>query len=419
MDVSGNKRSYPDVLVLHSKKRPVLLVPGIMGSDKNWVVSPSPYPTLPKEFPAAQDKLHLHDMDIPWLTCGGGWECLKEEMEDHYDTYDCPYDWRANLEHPDNTYRKYLMPMIKKAKKDTGWEKVDVVAHSMGGLLVRSYIQSEDYANDIEKFVMVGTPNHGSLNAYYMWEGGDPMLADQKGGSTTGATKWFYSNTANNIYKEMKDQDMFQYKQPYWDPATDPAIPEKMKISQEEARRFIFDKITSVRQLMPTFGDCLKDGGNAHDVEHGSNKNQWLIDLNDDDRIGLMKSGYPTGPITTKIFGNKRIATISQIKAMKSTADHLYEDGEPLLTVKPNEGDGTVLWAQSAQIEPLDSETCSDDKGEHGLLVGVCKSDIHNFLNDGRQFEETSKPRKTRARKCGKCGCFRVDAARAGGTASH
>jgi hypothetical protein len=387
VDVSGNKRSYPEVLVLHSKKRPVLLVPGNPGSDKNWVSSASPYPTLPKDFPAAQDKLHLHDMDIPILTCGGGWQCLKGEIEDHYETYDCPYDWRASLEDPENTYKKYLLPMIKKAKKDTGWEKVDVVAHSMGGLLVRSYIQSEDYANDIEKFVMVGTPNHGSLNAYYMWEGGDPMLADQKGGSTTGWTKWFYSNTANNIYKEMKDHDMFEYEAS--------AVPKKMKISKEDARRFIFDKVTSMRQLMPIFGECLKDGDNTHGVEHGSNKNQWLINLNKDARIDLMKGGYPSGPIDTRIFGNNEIETISLIAVKQSSVDKLYEDGEPLLTKKPKEGDGTVLWGTSAQLEPIDSEVCISGKAGHGQLVGACKGDIYAFLNYGRNFEESAKTRRT------------------------
>lgn len=50
--------------------------------------------------------------------------------------------------------------------------KVDVVAHSMGGLIVREYIQNSSYSGDIRKFMMLGTPNNGAVDAYYVWEGG-------------------------------------------------------------------------------------------------------------------------------------------------------------------------------------------------------------------------------------------------------
>ena len=42
--------------------------------------------------------------------------------------------------------------------------KVDIVSHSMGGLVTRSYIGSL-YQGDIRKFLMLGTPNHGAWDA--------------------------------------------------------------------------------------------------------------------------------------------------------------------------------------------------------------------------------------------------------------
>ena len=37
-----------------------------------------------------------------------------------------------------------------------------IVAHSMGGLVARCYIEGPDYAGGVKKFIMIGTPNHGS-----------------------------------------------------------------------------------------------------------------------------------------------------------------------------------------------------------------------------------------------------------------
>ncbi len=53
-------------------------------------------------------------------------------------------------------------------------KKVDVVAHSMGGLISRHYISKQDdlYKDDIRKLVMVGTPNHGCnyLDKLFGWK---------------------------------------------------------------------------------------------------------------------------------------------------------------------------------------------------------------------------------------------------------
>jgi len=169
--VSGGKLSQLDRVVVRSKKRPVILVAGIMGSTTKWFTTG--YPTLPAQEPADRYDLKFWN----WADYAG-WDTLKGILKDHYETYDCPYDWRVSLESAETTYKKYLTPVINQAKADTGWEKVDVVAHSMGGLLVRSYIQNEDdYDHDIDKFAMVGTPNGGSLKTYYLWEGWRPHAA--------------------------------------------------------------------------------------------------------------------------------------------------------------------------------------------------------------------------------------------------
>jgi pimeloyl-ACP methyl ester carboxylesterase len=47
--------------------------------------------------------------------------------------------------------------------------RVDIVAHSMGGLVTRQYIQSAEYADDVNKLAMLGTPNHGSHMSYRLY----------------------------------------------------------------------------------------------------------------------------------------------------------------------------------------------------------------------------------------------------------
>jgi pimeloyl-ACP methyl ester carboxylesterase len=40
--------------------------------------------------------------------------------------------------------------------------RVDIIAHSMGGLIARAYIEGDRYAQPIDHFIALGPPNHGS-----------------------------------------------------------------------------------------------------------------------------------------------------------------------------------------------------------------------------------------------------------------
>ncbi|MCL5436197.1 MAG: alpha/beta fold hydrolase, partial [Patescibacteria group bacterium] len=71
-----------------------------------------------------------------------------------------PYDWRLDL---DNSLDS-LNSKIEQIKILTGFDSVDVVAHSMGGLLVKDYLQT--YGKDsVNKLIFVGTPHLGAPKA--------------------------------------------------------------------------------------------------------------------------------------------------------------------------------------------------------------------------------------------------------------
>jgi hypothetical protein len=73
-----------------------------------------------------------------------------------------PYDWRYGVSEGNV---EALAEKIKSIKIQTGSEKVNVVAHSTGGLLLKKYIMDHPTDHYVNKAVMVGVPNLGSPKA--------------------------------------------------------------------------------------------------------------------------------------------------------------------------------------------------------------------------------------------------------------
>ncbi|ABR49746.1 hypothetical protein Amet_3624 [Alkaliphilus metalliredigens QYMF] len=90
------------------------------------------------------------------------------------DLFICYYDWRKESH---EIVDRYLKPMLRKAKEKCPGQSIDILCHSRGGIVARSYIQSGEYDYDIGNLVMIGTPNAGAIDAYYFWSTGE-MLND-------------------------------------------------------------------------------------------------------------------------------------------------------------------------------------------------------------------------------------------------
>jgi pimeloyl-ACP methyl ester carboxylesterase len=132
---------------------PVILVPGINASWNWHVMFNNIFSDSWGWFPG----VHVYDSLM---------QTLKNEG---FDVYVAFYDWRKSNQ--DSAFQ-FLKAKIDEVKVLTGTSKVDIVAHSMGGLISRYYIQSDQFENDVERFVMLGVPNNGSSDAYSPWEGG-------------------------------------------------------------------------------------------------------------------------------------------------------------------------------------------------------------------------------------------------------
>lgn len=130
------------------KRRPVIIVPGILESWPvfgTWQLDPI---------------FHL-------------FQPLKAALEQAgYETgetlFTFPYDWHRSNEET----AAILQQRIGQIKQLTGTSQVDIIAHSMGGLVARAYIQGDEYQNDVHNLITIATPHHGATKTYLTWEAG-------------------------------------------------------------------------------------------------------------------------------------------------------------------------------------------------------------------------------------------------------
>ena len=129
---------------------PVIIIPGIFGSEEyngTWVMDPI---------------LHSYD-DLVATLAANGYSTSSASTT----LFTFPYDWKNS-----NIYTAELLKnKIAEVKTICGCSKVNLVAHSMGGLVARQYIQSDDYQGDVDKVIFLGTPHLGAPEDYFAWEG--------------------------------------------------------------------------------------------------------------------------------------------------------------------------------------------------------------------------------------------------------
>ncbi|MEO8629388.1 MAG: hypothetical protein ABI612_14995 [Betaproteobacteria bacterium] len=145
---------------------PVIVVPGILGTMPPWAHTGELDPVL-----AVYEPLMLQ---------------LNKMGYDGQTVFRMPYDWRRS----NRISARYLRDRIKEAQAEAAtipWvdhssTKVDLIVHSMGGLVTRSYVQGEGlesdmttaigYNSDIRKVVFMATPHQGFPENYKTFESG-------------------------------------------------------------------------------------------------------------------------------------------------------------------------------------------------------------------------------------------------------
>ena len=368
---------------------PVLLVPGIMGSD--YTKRPSVFARLPEYSPEWNDeRFHLHNTGD-----ATGVFSLIESLERTGYQQGCtihtvPYDW--TLSNTDSASR-YLAPWINYAKELSGQEQVDIVAHSMGGLVARSYIQGDDYQQDVRKLIMVGTPNQGSMKVYFAWEGGDAMAASYYGfdGGWTeyaGITDHFQAKTLNINYKTRTGSPI---------DLCDVSIPVRVLeyddlpglCDQELLKDFVRSQVPSIGQLYPTEDFLYYMDGTPVTPTY---ENTFLKALNGQPCTTVDCGAYSFTPYqerlsvdtsgvqTYLLYGDKSRTPEYIYLYPNSGSEWIYPDGVPKGVTYSEEGDNTVL-SRSVLFDGRFIDNFTVDNG-HTRLFRSTREQIISWLNE-------------------------------------
>ena len=84
-----------------------------------------------------------------------------------WDVHVYNYDWRKQIVDQVSGFNNFVDGLTEDG------EKVDVVGHSMGGLVGRAYLEDKKESSGVETFVSAGTPHKGTALAYPSWSAGE------------------------------------------------------------------------------------------------------------------------------------------------------------------------------------------------------------------------------------------------------
>ncbi len=365
VEVQGTPASK--TVTLLASGRPVILVPGITGSTCDLLGTTARLHGNPY---AGRDSLKLFNpFDV------AGWDRLKSLLTAAgFTVFEAPWDWRMSVIRADGehvAWKDYLLPVIACAKAATGAQKVDIVAHSMGGLLTRAYIQRPEYPGDIDRFAMVGTPNEGSANAYYLWFGGD---------TTSLKFLEYYDKTLAANYEEWTGEK--------W---ADNGPSQRMQFFQR--------KFKVLEEMLPVYGTVLVDVLSDRD-EVG--RPYPGVEANPLYQLNMALASFPDlippcddSKVCTKVFYSTNHLTVRQIRlAPACSANGTYPHGIPQGdTSTPNSGDGTVTSLSATMDPPRFTSVGEWSFAEHAGLVGSFATGIRNFLSDGRVMSGGASPK--------------------------
>ncbi len=254
-------------------KEPIVIIPGIFSSwnkkalvynqsvtNEDWTINPI---------------VHEYDGITTTLENIG--------YKKNIDYYLFNYDWRQNLSTLSETLKNYLN---EKVIPNHPSEKINLVGHSLGGLISRIYRQ-DNPNSPINKIVTVGSPHQGVAQVYKTAEAGEIDKSN--------SFLWLAEKILLQIYRDGLKTD----------------------------KQIVQKKLPIIKDLLPTFDFIKKQNSENIAVQNMQIKNDYLLNKN--------SQNFDKSSLFT-IVGQKGNTDSGYKVGSRSLSDqilNLYPDGRP------------------------------------------------------------------------------------------
>jgi hypothetical protein len=351
-----------NVATVVSTTTPVIVVPGISSSylikDNNpnletWM-------SIPQMLLSVTDS-YLDDLDLSSPNVYTANKIIRETggndffsglfnylnsqgLVESQDLYEFPYDWRLDV----SEVSENLKSKINDIKTSRGVSKVNIVAHSMGGLLVKKYLKNHG-GDSVSKFIDIGTPHTGAPKALKILNYGDDF-----GASFLFGLVGLNSNRIKSISQNMPSVYQLLPSANYFND------------SDPEYRYYVFNGVGGLQRLgFNETSNYLKVKGRNSVLVDRAITFHYEVD-------GLSPADY--GVETYNIVGCGT-PTIGQFYILNDSLEH------PIYNIKMINGDGTVPLRSA---EAISASTTYYLKGAiHALMPSTSgvKELVGNLLN--------------------------------------
>lgn len=314
-----------------SSENPVIVVPGFLGSATKSDSKTIQLPLLSSKKPMNQNDMVMYDTDLGPT----GLNALVNNLNKQgIKAYGCPYDWRLTIE---EIAKQYLKPKIEQVMKETGKSKVIIIAHSMGGLVSRYYIQNMSGTQKISALYMLGTPNEGVPNIYPVSELGLQSSDD-------------YINGVFNLFTLSLTRDLFSLMSP------------------EKRVTYLQKNLPALKQMNSTNPKLVKN--TATNKYSNPINNKFLVDLNNKKYSSFYK------PINATKQKKGVYAAVFCSNSIKNTVSGYKISSDPLSQPQAvmGKGDDTVP-VESAAGSTVFSKSWTRYEGDYGAHVSLAKNE--------------------------------------------
>lgn len=266
-------------------------------------------------------------------------------LKKNTDFYIWNYDWRKHL--PD-IVQKFDIYVKNHVGPD---EKVDILGHSLGGLVARVWAQQNINNPKLGKVITFGSPHQGAIDAYTIWNGNRVVGKDS------------ITSTA------LKILIAFQKK------------------NSRTKNQVIHGYAPILKDIQPLFNFAMMEGEEI-DFAGMKNFNSQLNSINQ-----TISTIYPnlytfTGNgVQSKRWLNLVPATAAEVKL------GIWPDGRPETVIEDVKGDGTVL-----QISAGTGQAIFNLSSDHGQIVDKGLNEALKILNLN-EYQAAVVPEKQEGKK--------------------